>query len=126
MVEERSMRALIEAVAGPREWSDTRGSWLNRAARRSGLSFRTIKSIWYGQIRDESHHAVRLLRHTAEQRAAQQYETIARSLQAIDPEFHSPRITQYLALARALRDLESSQGAREGNAEGFPGEDWEG
>lgn len=55
------MRELIAAVAGPREWSDTRQSWLSRAARRSGLTYRTIKSLWYGEIDDPRHYAAQLL-----------------------------------------------------------------
>lgn len=126
MLEKTCVRELVEIVAGPREWSDTRESWLSRAAKRSKLSYRTVRSIWYGTITDERHPAIRLLRHTAERRAAQQYESIARSLQAIDPEFHSPRITQYLALARSLRDLESSQGAGSEHAPGVQAHDRKG
>lgn len=122
MSEKSSVRELVAIVAGPREWSDTRESWFQRAARRSQLSFRTIRSIWYGEITDEGHHAVRLLRHAAERQAAQQFESIAASLRAIDPEFHSPRIAQYLDLARALRDLENSQRAEVGAAEAGRGD----
>ena len=115
-MEKLSVRELVEAVAGPRQWSDTRESWFSRAARRSKLSYRTIRAIWYGEIKDESHHAVRLLRHAAERQAAQQFESIASALRAIDPEFHSPRIAQYLDLARALRGLESTARAGQSDA----------
>lgn len=59
--EARKMRELVATVAGPREWSDTRQSWLARAARRSGLTYRTIKALWYGEIDDPKHYAAQLL-----------------------------------------------------------------
>lgn len=79
-------RASIALLAGQREWTDTRESWLARAADRSGLSNRTIKSLYYGDITDADHPAVKKL-----QRAARAYETedlasrieaLARSLRA--------------------------------------------
>jgi len=65
--EGRKMRELVALVAGPREWSDTRQSWLARAARRSGVTYRTIKALWYGEIDDPKHYAAQLLRIAAQQ-----------------------------------------------------------
>jgi hypothetical protein len=42
-------RALMVAIAGPRAESDTRGTWLGRAARRCGLSPRRAKALFYGE-----------------------------------------------------------------------------
>ena len=103
------MRELVEAVAGPRQWSDTRESWLSRAARRSGLSFRTVKAVWYGEIKDESHSSIRLLRHAALQRTealASRFETIARGMESADPDFYSAEVLGLINAARALRGLD--------------------
>ncbi len=110
MSEKASMRRLVEAVAGPRTWSDTRQSWLNRAARRSGLSFRTIKGIWYGEITDESHAAIRILRRTAADTSpeilAQRLEALARGMVAADADFYRPDIRALIDAVRALRNLD--------------------
>ena len=37
------------AVAGERKWSDTRESWLSRAAKECGITYRAAKSILYGE-----------------------------------------------------------------------------
>src|SRR4051812_40038580 len=42
----------IGQVAGPMQSSDTRESWLARAARKSRVSYRQIKALWYGQTTD--------------------------------------------------------------------------
>ena len=47
LVEE--MRDAIRELAGPRDFNDTRESWLNRAARRAGISFRQAKAFHYGE-----------------------------------------------------------------------------
>ena len=94
------MRNLIASVAGPRSWSDTRESWLARAARRAGISYRQVKSIWYGEITDPHHRSVRLLRD-----AAEKYGAIA---QAIDPVIYREEVAALLDLARKLRDQDNS------------------
>ena len=43
------MREAIRELAGPRSFTDTRESWLNRAARRAGISFRQAKAFHYGE-----------------------------------------------------------------------------
>ena len=103
------MRELVSAVAGPRQWSDTRESWLARAARKTGISYRTIKAIWYGEIADESHNAVRLLRHEAGRRAevlAGRFESIARGMETTDSDFYREDIAALVHTARALRGLD--------------------
>ena len=94
------VRDSIATVAGPRSWSDTRESWLARAARRAGISYRTTKSLWYGQISNPHHPSARLMRD-----AAQKYEAIAAQL----PEsLCSEEIAAILDLARTLRNRDSS------------------
>lgn len=43
------MHAGIAELAGPREWHDTRDSWLNRAAKRAGISFNMARAFFYRQ-----------------------------------------------------------------------------
>src|SRR3979411_63392 len=45
----------IATIAGPRQPSDTRESWLARAARKSGASFWHIKALFYGQLTDRKY-----------------------------------------------------------------------
>lgn len=89
--EARKMREFVGVVAGPREWSDTRQSWLARAARRSGLTYRTIKSIWYGEIDDPKHYAAQLLRIAAQkiELADAAGGRLADEMRASAGEFHS-------------------------------------
>lgn len=42
---------MLKEVAGPRAWSDTRQSWLARAARRLGFSYARTSNIYYGRAR---------------------------------------------------------------------------
>lgn len=104
-----ALRSLISAVAGPRQWADTRESWLNRAARQSGVSFRTIKAIFYGEIQNERHLAVRALRQSAASRAATlrgRYEAIARSMESSDPQGYRADIAALIHAANALRSAQ--------------------
>jgi hypothetical protein len=43
------MREAIRELAGPRSFTDTRESWLSRAARRAGITFRQAKAFHYGE-----------------------------------------------------------------------------
>jgi hypothetical protein len=43
------MRDAIRELAGPRSFTDTRESWLARAARKAGISFRQAKAFHYGE-----------------------------------------------------------------------------
>jgi hypothetical protein len=103
------MRELVAAVAGPREFSDTRQSWLNRAARRAGISYRTVKAIFYGEIEQPNHPSIRLLRHAAQQRAqalAGRFEEIARGMERADASFYRADVLALLDIARALRGVD--------------------
>lgn len=98
------MRELIAAVAGPRLWSDTRESWLARAARGAGISYRQVKSLWYAEITDVNHRSARLMRD-----AAEKYEALAFSLNHMDAEFHQHDIAALLDLARSIRNLDQPE-----------------
>lgn len=114
MSEKSSVRKEIALIAGPREWGDTRDSWLARAARRvPTVSFRTMRSLWYGEIRNPNHWALRDIRRAAAERGrnesgllADQFETIAHGLSVTDADFHSDTIAALVSAARALRNLD--------------------
>ena len=98
-----TMRELIVAVAGQRQWSDTRESWLARAARKAGVSYRQAKAIYYNEIKDPNHRSVRLMRDAAE--LAQQYEIIARGLNEVDAAINHDDVRALVYLAHTLRNL---------------------
>lgn len=119
----RSVRKEIAIVAGPRDWGDTRESWLARVPRmvrkalgteKETITFRTVKALWYGEIDDPDHWAVRDIRRAADLIAARkeatalavQYETIIGGLNARDPDFHSPEIAALVSVLRQLRDAD--------------------
>jgi hypothetical protein len=111
-----SVREAISILAGPRGWGDTRDSWLARAASNiEGVSFRTLRSLWYGTVRNaEVHWAAREVRRQAEiikareeaKKLVAQYENIARGLNANDPNFYSEDVAALLNAARILRNLD--------------------
>lgn len=104
--EASNMRELVAAVAGPREWSDTRESWLARAARRAGISYRSVKAIWYGEITNPRNRSIQLLEHAVRARAQSlsgRFETIARGMQAADADFYRADVLALLNVARTLR-----------------------
>ena len=99
--EGKSMRNEISIVAGPREWGDTRESWLARVSRKvPTVPFRTVKGLWYGEIRNPNHWAARDIRREAELIQARreaaalavQYQTIIGGLRATDEDFYSAQI----------------------------------
>ena len=109
----RSMRELVAVVAGERGWGETRESWLARAARHAGVSYRQTKALFYGEITDPEHRAARRMKAAAEkdgkqeaEALAQRFETIARSINAADQDFHSADVAALLHAARALRGLD--------------------
>ena len=111
MLEKPSMRDDIATLAGQRDWSDTRESWLARAQRRvPTVSYRTIKSIWYGAISDENHWAARdtrravaILEAARELRESRdRNETFLQRLNTIDPDFHEPSVAAHRGLATGI------------------------
>lgn len=101
----QSMRELVALVAGPRSWTDTRESWIARAARRAGISYRQAKSLFYGEITDRNHKSARLMRDAAAELVGH-YETLSTALENVDPDFHRHDIDSLRFLANALRNLD--------------------
>jgi len=111
------MRKEIAFLAGPKEWGDTRESWLDRVTEKvPTVTFRTVKALWYGEITDNDHWAARDIRRAAEllqakRQAAElaaQFETIAKGLDVTDSAFHQPEIAALLGMARKLRGENSA------------------
>ena len=113
------VRDEIECVAGPRQWGDTRESWLSRVPRAvkkllgtetETVSFRAVKSLWYGEIADREHHAALDIRraaglHKARQEAlalTRQYQAYIGGMRATDQDFYSAEIDRLERVARLL------------------------
>ena len=111
------MRREIAILAGPREWGDTRASWLDKVCDRvPTVKHRTVKALWYGEIKDPDHWAARDIRRAVELLEAQrdaanlarQLETIISGLNVSDPDFHKPSTAALVSALRALRGQNSS------------------
>lgn len=107
----KNVRREIAIVAGPREWGDTRESWLARVPRKvPTVTFRTVKALYYGEIDDPDHWAARDIRREAEliqarkeaAALAAQYQSIIGGLRASDESFHSSQIDRLECLVRIL------------------------
>lgn len=109
------MRREIAVVAGPKDWGDTRESWLARVPRKvKTVTFRTVKGLWYGEIDDPEHWAARDIRRAAaiiEARKeasalADQYQKIAGGMRAQDSSFYSTEIDRLERIARILGGID--------------------
>lgn len=114
---EKSIQELVAEVAGGRTWTDNRKSWLQKAARRAGLSYRSMRALWYGEITDTS-RAAKMLRMTADRLTAQQevgrlaktFEAIALRLHAKDADFFGPDVSALSEAARKMRSMATGGG----------------
>lgn len=105
----QNVRELVEAVAGPRMVNDTRESWLRRAARMAGTTYRQAKALFYSEITDPYHPTVTRFKEAAgvheAQQLAEHYERMAMALHHRDADFHQHDVAAALAQAHALRNL---------------------
>ena len=115
---DKNVRREIAVVAGPREWGDTRESWLARVPRKvPTVSFRTVKALFYGEIDDPDHWAARDIRRAAEiiearkeaSALADQYQNIIGGLRAADENFYSADIDRLERIARLLGAADRSR-----------------
>jgi hypothetical protein len=117
------VRERIAIVAGPRGWNTTRESWLATVPRRvhsltgARISFRTVRSLWYGGIKNPHEHwaardikrAVAVIEARKEAQAlADQYQNIIGGLRASDADFYSTEIARLERIARILGGQDSS------------------
>jgi hypothetical protein len=111
------VRELVEAVAGPRSINDTRESWLRRAARLAGTTYRQAKALFYAEITDPYHPTVTKFKEAAgiyeARQLAEHYERMAMALHHRDPDFHQHDVAAALAQAHALRNVVGSRTRRE-------------
>lgn len=109
----KKMRELVEAVAGPRTTNDSRESWLRRAARLAGCSYRQAKALFYSEIDDPYHPTITKFKKAAGRHEArilaEYYERIAVALDHRDADFHSSDVVALLHAARALRNLDRTR-----------------
>lgn len=107
----KKVRREIAIVAGPKDWGDTRESWLARVPRKvQTVTFRTVKALWYGEIEDPNHWAARDIRRAAElvqarketAALASQYQQMIGGLRAADENFYSAEINRLERIARLL------------------------
>ena|SRR6185503_210155 len=113
------MREEIECLVGPRQWGDTRESWLSRVPKvvksllgtqSETVSFRTVRALWYGEISDPEHSAARDVRRAAELSRARKsaldlagkYRQIAGDMSAADKAFFSEQVTRLELVASKL------------------------
>ena len=122
-----SVHAAIETIAGP--YRGNRKSWLSTVARTvKGVSYRTVKALYYREITDEQHLAAQAIKREAalikaqqqirEREAAlikaqreardlaSQFETIAGNLNATDQDFYSQDIAALVHASRLLRHVD--------------------
>lgn len=111
------MRKEIAVIAGPRNWGETKESWLAKVAPKvKTVSHRTVKAIWYGEISDAYHWAIRDIRRAAQVVQAQReaaaladkLETIIGGLNATDADFHGPTVAALVGTLRKLRGEDRS------------------
>jgi|SRR5688572_18197873 hypothetical protein len=107
----KNVRREIAVVAGPKDWGDSRESWLGRVPRKvPTVTFRTVKALWYGEISDPDHWAARDIRRAAELIEARkeaaalavQYEHTIGGLRAADENFYSAEIDRLERILRLL------------------------
>ncbi|MBA2525941.1 MAG: hypothetical protein H0V18_09195 [Pyrinomonadaceae bacterium] len=106
-----SVRKEIAIVAGPKDWCDTRESWLARVPRKvPTVSFRTVKALFYGEIDNPNHWAARDIRRAAEliearkeaSALAVQYQSIAGGMRVQDENFYRAEIDRLERIARII------------------------
>lgn len=107
------MREGVSELAGPRLFAYTRESWLARASRKSGVSYRRVKGFFYQEYTNPSALDVERIRaalKSAQPRNeafehADTLERAARSLETIDADFHGADIHRLRDAARQLRGI---------------------
>ncbi len=120
----RTMREEIAILAGQRGWNDNRKSDLARAFdelrdRKSNITWRMLKSLFYNEVRDDRKHwaaiEIREIAKTIEAKGkavalATQLESIISGLNVTDPAFHQHTIA---ALSSSLRQLRGQVDTRD-------------
>ena len=111
----KNVRTAIGIIAGP--YDGNRKSWLARVPRRvQTVTYRTVRSLWYGEITDPNHWAARDIRRAAELIQARkeaaalavQYQSVIGGLRAADEDFYRSEIDRLERIARQLGAVDRS------------------
>lgn len=108
----------IQAIAGPLRDTDTKESWLARAARLSGSKFWHIKALYRGELTDPKYSVAYKILSAADKarieearrdaaKLSQIYTSTAQALGNVDPDFHRSSIDALVNAARILGTLDS-------------------
>ena len=109
------VRREIAIVAGPKDWGDTRESWLAKVPRKVGtVSFRMVKALWYGEIHDDNHWAARDIKRAAElieaQREANAHadriQSAITAFQHQDQDFYSEEVARLQRVISRIRAVD--------------------
>lgn len=103
----------IGSIAGPFLPTDTKQSWLSRAARRAGVSVRHITSLYYGHAKDPKYSVASKVLSAADQARIEEarsdaaklagiYASAAGGLREIDEDFHRQTIDALVHASRVL------------------------
>jgi hypothetical protein len=104
-------REEIAIIAGPFGYQESRESWLAKAADKAKVTFRTVKSLFYGHHDNPSYETASKIKKAADEARrealylAEQYQQTAGALYAKDQDFYRDDITALVDAARALRGL---------------------
>lgn len=104
---------MIGVIAGPKLPGDTGESWLARAARRAGITYRQAKALKYGETTDPKHSVASRVLSAADQAKLAQakhhatelaniFQGTASRLRNVDEDFYGPRIDALIDAARQL------------------------
>lgn len=102
-------------VCGPVRETDNRKSWFSRGADAAGVSYRQIKALFHEEIRDPKYSVGARVKQAADEARkearvhAQQLESLARQMDATDPDFYCEEVNQALHAARMLRGEDRSR-----------------
>jgi hypothetical protein len=101
----------IGAIAG--SFDGNRKSWLARAARTAGVTFRQVKALYYGEIDDPRHSVATSILTAAEEARIRETQSNARlvadyltryaqTASATDADFNGPQIDAALSVLRQI------------------------
>ena len=113
MVEKSSKMSTREAMitlAGSPPAYGEMPRWLTRIAKSAGISFRTTRSLWLGEIDDPNHLATLAVKRQAQIAEAKHdaevvanfFNSHAQALSNVDPDFHRDQIDAFLEAARIV------------------------
>lgn len=101
-----SMRKLLEIVGGERRHSETREAWLWRISIATGLHFRVIKAIFYGEgISFESAYKIKLAAKKNDISIIERLRENRSVLCKVDPEFFAEEIARIDDLVARIANI---------------------